>query len=88
GAIQTLAIIVKVVDFKDYLNTAHLSKLDQIDTNTSNNQASATVAPNCLKIYNEFSPNDDGQNDYFYIDCIDQYPDNQLEIFNRWGNLV
>jgi len=88
SAIQTLAVIVKVVDFKDYLNTAHLSKLDQIDTNTSNNQASATVAPNCLKIYNEFSPNDDGQNDYFYIDCIDQYPDNQLEIFNRWGNLV
>ncbi|MBO9585032.1 MAG: DUF11 domain-containing protein [Flavobacterium sp.] len=88
GASQTLDITVKVVDFKDYLNTAHLTKLDQVDTNASNNQASATVAPNCLKIYNEFSPNDDGQNDYFYIDCIDQYPDNQLEIFNRWGNLV
>ncbi|WP_223710991.1 PKD domain-containing protein [Flavobacterium potami] len=88
GSQQTLAITVKVVDFKDYLNTAHLVKLDQIDTNSSNNQASATVSPNCLKIYNEFSPNDDGQNDFFYIDCIDQYPDNQLEIFNRWGNLV
>jgi len=88
GSLQTLAIIVKVIDFKDYTNTAHLSKLDQIDTNSSNNQDSATVAPNCLKIYNEFSPNDDGQNDFFYIDCIDQYPDNQLEIFNRWGNLV
>ncbi|WP_433830070.1 PKD domain-containing protein [Flavobacterium anhuiense] len=88
GTAQTLEITVKVVDFKDYLNTAHLAKLDQIDSNSNNNQASATVSPNCLKIYNEFSPNDDGQNDYFYIDCIDQYPDNQLEIFNRWGNLV
>ncbi|WP_264551163.1 PKD domain-containing protein [Flavobacterium sp. N2038] len=85
---QTLVINAKVLDFNDYLNTAHLAKLDQIDTNSSNNQDSATVAPNCLKIYNEFSPNDDGQNDTFYIDCITQYPDNQLSIFNRWGNIV
>lgn len=88
GASQVLTLTVKVVDFNDYLNTVHLLKLDQIDTNSSNNQDSATVSPNCLKIYNEFSPNDDGQNDFFYIDCINQYPDNQLEIFNRWGNLV
>ncbi|UWY27715.1 gliding motility-associated C-terminal domain-containing protein [Flavobacterium sp. TR2] len=88
GTLQTLTITVKVVDFNDYLNTAHLTKLDQIDTNSANNQDSATVSPNCLKIYNEFSPNDDGQNDFFYIDCIERYPNNQLEIFNRWGNLV
>ncbi|MDQ6531411.1 gliding motility-associated C-terminal domain-containing protein [Flavobacterium sp. LHD-85] len=88
GALQTLTLTVKVVDFNDYLNTAHLTKLDQIDTNPANNQDTATVSPNCLKIYNEFSPNDDGQNDYFYIDCIERYPNNQLEIFNRWGNLV
>ncbi|PTS87703.1 hypothetical protein DBR27_24155, partial [Flavobacterium sp. HMWF030] len=85
---QTLAISAKVVDFNDYLNTAQFVKMDQIDSNSSNNQDSATVAPNCLKIFNEFSPNDDGQNDTFYIDCISQYPDNQLQIFNRWGNLV
>lgn len=85
---QTLTLTVKVVDFNDYLNTAHLIKLDQIDTNSANNQDSESVKANCFKIYNEFSPNDDGQNDTFYIDCIDRYPDNQLEIFNRWGNLV
>ncbi|KAF2082282.1 PKD domain-containing protein [Flavobacterium sharifuzzamanii] len=88
GTIQTLTLTVKVIDFNDYLNNAHLVKLDQIDTNSANNQDSATVSPNCLKIYNEFSPNDDGQNDYFYIDCIERYPNNQLQIFNRWGNLV
>ncbi|WP_337968883.1 gliding motility-associated C-terminal domain-containing protein [uncultured Flavobacterium sp.] len=88
GSSQTLTINAKVQDFNDYVNTAHLVKMDQIDTNSSNNQDSATVSPNCLKIYNEFSPNDDGQNDTFYIDCITQYPDNQLQIFNRWGNLV
>ncbi|WP_343694339.1 gliding motility-associated C-terminal domain-containing protein [Flavobacterium sp.] len=88
GSSQTLTITAKVIDFNDYLNTAHLVKMDQIDTNSANNQDSATVSPNCLKIYNEFSPNDDGQNDTFYIDCITQYPDNQLQVFNRWGNLV
>ncbi len=88
GSSQTLTLNVKVVDFNDYVNTAHLVKMDQIDTNSSNNQDNVSVSPNCLKIYNEFSPNDDGQNDTFYIDCITQYPDNQLEIFNRWGNLV
>ncbi|MEA9412771.1 PKD domain-containing protein [Flavobacterium sp. PL02] len=88
GSSQTLTINVKVLDFKDYLNTASLIKMDQIDTNPSNNQDTATISPNCLKIYNEFSPNDDGQNDTFYIDCISQYPDNRLQIFNRWGNLI
>ncbi|MRX68642.1 DUF11 domain-containing protein, partial [Flavobacterium resistens] len=85
---QTLTLNVKVVDVRDYLNIAQLVSMDQIDTNSSNNQDSATVSPNCLKIWNEFSPNDDGQNDTFYIDCITQYPDNELSIFNRWGNLV
>lgn len=88
GSSQTLTIKAKVQDFNDYINTAHLVKMDQIDTNSSNNQDTATISPNCLKIYNEFSPNDDGQNDTFYIDCITQYPDNELQIFNRWGNLV
>jgi len=85
---QTLTINAKVLDVNDYINTARVVKMDQLDTNSSNNEDSATIAPSCLKIYNEFSPNDDGQNDTFYIDCITQYPDNQLEIFNRWGNLV
>ncbi|MTH14818.1 gliding motility-associated C-terminal domain-containing protein, partial [Flavobacterium sp. LC2016-01] len=85
---QTLTLNLKVVDFKDYLNIAQLVSMDQIDTNASNNQDNATVSPNCLKIWNEFSPNDDGQNDTFYIDCITQYPDNQLSVFNRWGNIV
>lgn len=39
-------------------------------------------------IYDGFSPNNDGQNDYFTILNIEQYPGNELMIFNRWGNLV
>ncbi len=35
-----------------------------------------------------FSPNNDGINDGFRIIGIEQYPDNQLSVFNRWGQIV
>jgi gliding motility-associated-like protein/uncharacterized repeat protein (TIGR01451 family) len=35
-----------------------------------------------------FTPNDDGIQDYFRIQCIENYPDAKIEIFNRWGQLV
>jgi gliding motility-associated-like protein/uncharacterized repeat protein (TIGR01451 family) len=35
-----------------------------------------------------FSPNDDGIQDFFRIQCIENYPDAKLEIYSRWGNLV
>lgn len=44
--------------------------------------------PNDIIIYNGMSPNNDGQNDIFYIDGIDKYPRNNIEIYNRWGALV
>ena len=48
----------------------------------------ATVPPSGMKIYNGFSPNGDGQNDYFKIEGLAQYPNNELSIFNRWGTKV
>lgn len=41
-----------------------------------------------LEIFNEFTPNGDGQNETFQIDFISSYPNNTLEIYNRWGSLV
>ncbi|WP_275315164.1 PKD domain-containing protein [Tenacibaculum bernardetii] len=88
GDVQILEIEVKVLDVNDYLNTASLQSLDQIDSNSDNDSASAEIAPVCLTIHNKFSPNGNGNNDVFYIDCIQNYPNNKLEIFNRWGNVV
>jgi gliding motility-associated-like protein len=39
-------------------------------------------------IFNGFSPNDDGFNEHFHITGITRYPQSELEIYNRWGNLV
>lgn len=41
-----------------------------------------------LSIYNAVSPNDDGMNDFFKILNIDQYPNNIVTIYTRWGDKV
>lgn len=50
-------------------------------------------APPCtLHISNAFSPNNDGYNDTFIIPalltCPQQFSDNELTVYNRWGNVV
>jgi gliding motility-associated-like protein len=48
-----------------------------------------TVIPGSdLFFFNTFSPNGDGANDYFYIGNIEKYPNNVLEIYNRYGQKV
>jgi gliding motility-associated-like protein len=39
-------------------------------------------------IHNYISLNDDGINEYFDLQGIENYPKNNLEIYNRWGVLV
>ncbi len=41
-----------------------------------------------MEIFTGFSPNNDGVNDFFTIKNIENFPQNSLEVFNRWGNRV
>uniref|UniRef100_UPI00046FCD09 T9SS C-terminal target domain-containing protein n=1 Tax=Aquimarina pacifica TaxID=1296415 RepID=UPI00046FCD09 len=85
---EVLEITAEVLDVDDYVNIASLVSLDQIDANEDNDESQVAIETICLTVFNEFSPNNDGVNDLFYIDCIDRYPNNKLLIYNRWGNIV
>ncbi|MEM1118818.1 MAG: gliding motility-associated C-terminal domain-containing protein [Bacteroidota bacterium] len=47
-----------------------------------------TVNPEGLVFHTGFSPNGDGINDVFTIKNIESYPDNNVLIYNRWGNRI
>ncbi len=42
----------------------------------------------CIVIPNAFSPNADGINDYWNLERIELYPEAEIFILNRWGELV
>ena len=83
----TLQITVKVLIDGDYTNTVTIISSDPEDPDDGN-VASVTTNPSCLIVFNEFTPNEDGSNDHFTIKCVEYYPNNKLEIYNRYGNLV
>lgn len=62
----------------------------EICTNSGCSSAEVQVKVLCdgLVIYSAFSPNEDMQNDFFHIDGLEEYPETELRIFNRWGMQV
>jgi len=45
-------------------------------------------SPCLLKFYSGITPNNDGINDSWIIENVDVFPDNEVNIYNRLGNLV
>ncbi|RED26703.1 gliding motility-associated-like protein [Flavobacterium cutihirudinis] len=88
GESVTLTIVAEVLPAGNYLNVATIEISTPIDVDATNNSASASVDPICLTVYNEFTPNNDGANDLFRIDCIETFPNNELKVYNRYGALV
>ncbi|MEM8906787.1 MAG: gliding motility-associated C-terminal domain-containing protein [Bacteroidota bacterium] len=52
--------------------------------------ATVTIWIACVDIviFNAVSANRDGINDVFYIAGIEDFPDSELIVYNRWGNVV
>lgn len=87
GQHATLQITAEVLKNGDYKNIACV--VSSVPDDPDNDDcAEQEVFPTCLLVYNEFSPNDDGQNEVFKIRCIEDYDNNRLQVYNRWGNLV
>ncbi|WP_405223940.1 Ig-like domain-containing protein [Dokdonia sp. Asnod1-B02] len=88
NATVELAISAVVLEDGDYLNIATITQSSPMDSDLTNNVSQADITPSCIKVFNEFSPNGDGFNDTFTIRCIESYPENNLKIYNRAGNMV
>lgn len=52
---------------------------------TLGNIKTELINPGDVVIYDGVTPDGDGLNDYFIIDNIQQFPNNTVRIFNRWG---
>ncbi|MEZ4811067.1 MAG: gliding motility-associated C-terminal domain-containing protein [Allomuricauda sp.] len=84
-------------DQGEVTNQARVSALEVSTNNTvtdDSNTVIITITDFCInsnaafEIFNGVTPNGDGINDYFRINGIENYPDNILKVFNRWGVLV
>ena len=81
-------------DDNDGIETS-LNEDDNGDGDPTNDDCNYNGIPNYLDeescdllIPNGFSPNGDGINDYFRVRGIYQYPNANIEIYNRWGTKV
>lgn len=72
-----------------YNLTAGTYYLTVTDANRCKASAQITLLePSDLEIPEGVSPNGDLENDYFVVRGLEAYPDNDLTIYNRWGNVV
>ncbi len=70
------------------ITTAFVVNGTDVNGCSSSDTVLVTVSCDTISIPNGFSPNGDNFNDYFVIDNIGRYPEANLKIFNRWGQLV
>jgi gliding motility-associated-like protein len=42
----------------------------------------------CIRIPNAFTPNGDGVNDVWEIENIEMFPNAQISVYNRWGQII
>jgi gliding motility-associated-like protein len=92
--VARLNITVTVPGEGTFLNTVSLVSSFPEDGNSTNNTSTVSVEVDPRSsdepgfIFNQFSPNGDGINDLLRIKDISDYPNNTLEIFDRYGNQV
>ncbi|MCM4169329.1 hypothetical protein KCTC52924_00606 [Arenibacter antarcticus] len=92
--VNTLTIVATVPQQGSFQNIASMVDSFPEDGNTTNNTATVTVTVvarstnECGFIFNMISPNGDGDNDMLVINCIEQYPNNTLQVYDRYGNEV
>lgn len=79
------AVVIEISDDPDDVTETDLDNDGDADDPTI---IRLNAEPASIEIFNALTPNNDGLNDYFKIKNISDYPDNNVQIFNRWGVLV
>ena len=83
---NTIGIVASIFDLSD---DDSLDENDMTMTSVPDYMCSTdSGSDEPFEIFSGITPNGDGFNDYFRINGIENYPDNVLKIFNRWGALV
>ena len=62
--------------------------LSDSSSNTSDEGTVLGIERCKVEVFNAVSPNGDGKNDIFRVEGLECYPENSVEIYNRWGVLV
>ena len=95
GVSVNLVILVEAIAAGFYENIASIVEVSPFDIDPTNNEAAVTVEVGersnneCGFLFNQFSPNSgDAINNFLFINCIQDYPDNSIEIYDRYGNQV
>jgi gliding motility-associated-like protein len=96
GATVILTILVEAVQEGIFTNTATITDYFPGDFDLSNNETSVEIEVSqrsnreCGFLFNQFSPNGDGTNDFLVINCITEpeYANNTFEVYDRYGNQV
>jgi gliding motility-associated-like protein len=53
------------------------------------NMTASNPGGNCGVVVSEgFTPNGDGINDFLFVRGLSEFPDNQIVVFNRWGETI
>jgi gliding motility-associated-like protein/uncharacterized repeat protein (TIGR01451 family) len=92
--VATLEITVALISVGSFANNVSIDASFPADGNEANDTASVSVVVGpvpegeCGFVFNQFSPNGDGTNDLLVINCIELYPNNSLEVYDRYGNKV
>jgi gliding motility-associated-like protein len=70
--------------------TYYTAQIDPLTNCESTNRTAikAIITPCEIEVFNTITINSNNQNDYLYIKNIEYFPDNSIEIFDKFGKLV